>query len=71
MRLYDVNLYKKETRKALQLLDFLEISMKKRPCSGLFVMAEDTVLEPWRPHKHWILGNQNLRNPIYPISYGF
>ena len=37
---------KKETRKALQLLDFLEISMKKRPCSGLFVMAEDTGLEP-------------------------
>ena len=37
---------KKEIRKALQLLDFLEISMKKRPCSGLFVMAEDTGLEP-------------------------
>ena len=24
----------------------VEISMKKRPCSGLFVMAEDTGLEP-------------------------
>ena len=62
---------KKETRKALQLLDFLEISTKKRPCSGLLVLAEDTVFEPQRTHKHWVLGIQNRRNPIYPISYEF
>ena len=37
---------KRETRKVLQLLVSLEISMKKRPCSGLQVMAEDTGLEP-------------------------
>ena len=37
---------KKETRKALQLLDFLEISMKKRPEKVSQFLAEDTGLEP-------------------------
>ena len=36
---------KREDRKALQLLVSLEISTKKRPCSGLLVLAEDGMNE--------------------------